>query len=83
MQSMRKAPSGSSRVFVKATFVAFTTGASGIDNTNFFVMLRAGLKVGLWTLTSVLYSPGVRPIDSASVGMKTRPPAGKHIHFAV
>src|SRR5712692_8289608 len=63
---MKKATSGPAKVRTKAVGPDLgMTGVSGSDTTNFFRMETLP-GPGLWTLMSVLYSAGTRPMFSAS-----------------
>lgn len=68
LQSMKKAVSGWRATLLK-TNGEKGVGDSGTEITNFFWTIRFALALlGLWTLISVLYSPGTSPTFSALLG---------------
>ena len=61
------ASSGSSVVWRKAVSGLCEPESSGVETTNFLSMVMFAEWLGLWTLMSVLYSPGARPMFSAAL----------------
>lgn len=62
---MKIASSGNSNV-LRETVVGRPDRNSWVETTNFLRIVMLKEWLGLWTLMSVLYSPGARPMFSAA-----------------